>query len=482
MKKIKNILVISAALCLASCNNFLDESSKLTQSTEVTMASFQGLDKATAGAYSPLYSTGWYSADYILDSEMRSGNGRRDKSGNYSSNRYTQPYDWNYSSDNYSGIWARAYYIISAANNVINNLEGKTSTEVAQQDIDNIKAECLFLRALSHFDLVRIYAQPYTYQPQSLGVPVVLVTDPNGAPARNTVAETYDQVISDLLEAESIISPSYVRDNLTDDKAAVNIYSIQALLSRVYLYMGNWQKAADYATKVIDSKKFNVWTASEYSDLKTWGAITAADGGEVIFEVFGDKGNSYWGSWNDISYMTKPDGYADTQISADAIALFDADDIRTKLFRGHKDDETGEKRWTCKYIGKTGEQRDVNNIIVLRISEMYLNRAEAIINGASVPGVTAASDVNQIRTNRGLSSVLAVTNYDLRLERRKEFLYEGHYIFDLARWNLPVERSVEDYTGDVNSRNIDFPSYRWALPIPKRETDINTNLVQNPNY
>lgn len=476
MKKIKYIYLIAAVFSLAGCSGFLEKAPLLDQSTEITMSSFVGLNKAVAGAYSPFHSQSWYGGAFILDAEMRSGNGRRDKEGEFQSGRYTQPYTWNYSADNTSYLWGSGYYVISAVNNVLANLEGKTSADVLEKDINNLKAECLFLRALCHFDLVLLYGQPYTYQPESLGIPVILKTDPEGKPARNTVAEVYGQILTDLLDAEKAMDPAYVRAGGVDSKAAASIYAIQALLSRVYLYMGKWQEAANYATKVIESRQFNLWNPTEY--LGAWSNELADKGGEVIFEVYGKKTNEYYGSWDDISYVTNPSGYADCALSKDLIALYSQDDVRYKLSRTDKDDKSG-NLWTNKYAGKGDGTPDANNIIVLRLSEMYLNRAEALVNGASIAGVTAISDINEIRKNRNVENITSAGRGDIELERRLELAYEGHYIFDLARWGKPVRRT--DFT-ELNNKNVDFPSYMWALPIPKGELDINANLKQNPNY
>lgn len=475
MKKIKILLSLIVAISLASCSDFLEKAPTTSQSTEVTLSNFAGLDKSTYGAYSPMYS--WYSGSYIVTCEMRSGNGRRDP--NWTTGRFYTEYIWNYSADVTSGMWGNAYYVISAANNVINNLEGKDSESgVTAQDLNNLKAECLFIRALNYHTLLLYYAQPYTYQPDGPGVPIMLVTEIS-TPARNTVKEVYTQIVADLKEAESIIAEDYERAGVVDAKSVVSKPAIQALLSRVYLYMGDWQNAADYATKVIDNAQFSLWTAEEYPTV--WTKEVADEGGEVIFEFYGKKSNDYYNSWDDISYVTNPDGYKDGGASADLTDLFAEGDVRASLFRTSKDaEEKTPQLYTTKYAGKGDGTPDCNNIIVLRLSEMYLNRAEAILNGANVAGTTAIADVNAIRANRGVEPLKSLGFADMKLERRLELNYEGHYLWDLARWGDPVQRT--DFTATDNFKDIPFPSYKWALPIPQREIDINPNLVQNPEY
>lgn len=471
MKKKIIIYSVASVLALTGCKDFLNQEPKLTQSTEITLSSYDGLNKSVAGAYGPLASSSWYGASYVLSSDMRSGNGSRNEKAE--SGRYTQSYEWNYTDDNGGGIWSTAYYVISAANNVINSLEGKTSTEVSEQDINNLKAEALFIRALAHFDLVKIYSQPYTYKKDGLGVPYVKVTDPNGKPARESVENTYKMIVEDLLEAEKAIDSKYVRDGFVDSKASVSIYAIQALLSRVYLYMGDWNNSAVYATKVIDSKAFDLWDAETYPTV--WGKDVADDGGEVIFEIYGKKTNGYYGSWVDISWMCNPEGYADTQASPDLISLYKEGDVRRDLYVSKTFEDETVLYWTGKYPGKGDGTPDATNVIILRLSEMYLNRAEATLNGAST-GVPAVDDINAVVTKRGLTPYLAVTRTDVQTERRLEFAFEGHYFFDLARWNQSLVRNY--FTGNMN-QNVEFPSPKWAIPIPKREIQLNENLIQN---
>ena len=474
MKKIIFSIATIAILMFSGCNDFLVKDPILDSSASITLSNYDGLNKATMGAYSRLTSSIWYGGAFVLDAEMRSGNGKINLE--YSSGRYTTSYNMNYSPSVTTNLWGVAYYVISAANNVINNVEGKEGGDVTIQSLNNLKAECLFLRALSHFDLVRTYAQSCISQPNSLGVPYVKVTDATAKPARNTVKEVFDNIVVDLLEAESIIASNYVRTGVTDPKSTVTKPAIQALLSRVYLYMGEWQKAADYATTVINNSAYKMWTADQIEDV--W-VIDIPGEGEVIFEVYGLQGNSYDPYWDNTMWQTSPDGYADCAASNDLVNLYSNDDVRGELFVSPPDDQG--LFWTTKYAGKGKGRPDVNNTIILRLSEMYLNRAEAIVRGATVAGVTAVADMNVITSNRNAAAYTSAGMEDIYLERRKELAWEGHLWFDLSRMGRSLVRN--DYTGtDASSQNLDYPSYKWALPIPKRETDINGNLVPNPGY
>lgn len=477
----KYIIIAFAALAgFTSCKDFLVEEPILSQSNELVLSTYEGLNKAVAGAYAPLASYNWYGADMVLRTELATSNGKKYIGSTFDSGRCNDLYNINFNSNNTSALWGTAYYVISAVNNVIANLEGKEGADATAQDINNLKAECLFLRALAHYDLVRIYAQPYSYTADAShpGVPVVLVTDPAGKPARNTVAEVYTQVIADLAEAEQLIDPAYVRSGVTDKTAVVTLPAIQALLSRVYLYAQQWQNAADYATKVINNKKFSMWTVEDLTDAACY-AVDVPNGGEVIFEVYGSKSNSYDPYREGLSPMCGPNGYGDAGASADLMELYSADDVRGTLFQS-KDGVN----WTAKYIGKGQATPDLTNTIVLRLSEMYLNRAEALANGAKIDGCNVLSDLQTVYLNRvadpSTAAKIGNTVQDVWLERQKELAWEAHLWFDLGRTGRDMTRV--DFVGADAAKEVKKGDYRWAMPIPLREFGVNPNLVQNEGY
>ena len=472
------LMPLVALAAFTACQDFLVEAPVMSQSNELVLSTYEGLDKAVAGAYAPLASTSWYGADFVLINELKTSNGKKWIGSNWDSGRCNDLYNLNYNPNNTSALWGTAYYVISAVNNVLDNLEGKENPDVTAQDLNNLKAECLFLRALSHFDLVRTYAQPYCYNLNGadgagshLGVPVVLKTDSAAKPARNTVKEVYAQVVADLLEAEKLIDPSYARAGVTDKKAVVTLPAIQALLSRVYLYSENWQGAADYASKVIKDYNYTLWTPEDFEDAACY-AEDAPAGGEVIFEVYGLKANTYDGYHDGLSPMCGPDGYGDAGASTDLKAIYEEGDVRGTLFQ----EEDG-VLWTAKYIGKGLSDPDVTNTIVIRLSEMYLNLAEAVVRGAK--GYNAPQALADLAAQRGATAQNA-TLEGVWLERQKELAWEAHYWFDLGRTKRNMTRT--DFVGDEKAKDLEWGNYKWAMPIPLREFGTNPNLVQNDGY
>lgn len=470
--------ILSAGL-FTSCSDFLTEEPKQEQSNELTFATFDGVNKAAAAMYGMFQSDAWYDGEFTLMSELRCGNAKNPTSVP-GSGRYRTDTQWIYSDRSTSPLWSYAYYTIARANNVINNLDDKVGVDATQQQVNNVKAEALFIRALCYFDLVITYCQPYNYnatEDDKMGVPLVLVTE-NGKPARDSKENVYQQIVADLLQAESIMADDYVRSGVTDKAATPTKPAIQALLSRVYLYMNKWQEAANYATKVINNKKYELAPADAYAAM--FSAATAPAGGEIIFEVYGSDKNEYWDNsgWAHLPYMTTTDdqgSHGDVCATKDLYDLYSDGDVRKSMYKQH-----GNDYFPTKYSGKPKDSDPkYTNVPILRLSEMYLNRAEAIINGASVQGVTAESDLRKIATVRGASQTAAATKQGVFDERRRELAFEGHITADYARCNKSMTRKDFD---DSKNKDVTFPSYMWALPIPNRERTANPNVAQNPGY
>lgn len=472
---LKSTVVLGLMILLSSCEDFLVKEPVLQQTSDLTLSTIDGLDLATTGAYTLLYGENWYGGYFVLSSEMRGGNGKPEpQNAGYQIDSYT----WNYQEINTENLWATAYTAIARANNVINAIPSFSGTRDEESTLQHYKAECLFIRAIAHFDLVRLYAQPYSMDKTMAGVPVILETV-MGEPARNTIEEVYTQVVKDLLEAETLFG-TYTRSGGSDPTAFATKEATQALLSRVYLNMEQWQDAADYATKVIDEGGFSMFTAAEYVPVSenadgAWGR--EAEGSEVIFSVHSATSNSGHPGQTGLSYMTNEAAHGDVTASNDLLSLFETGDVRRDLFQTSTVPVNAGYEWTKKYPSKTGDY-STNNTPVIRLSEMYLNRCEAIYNGASVSGVTALSDFNKIGTNRGLATrTAALQLVDISNERRREFCFEGHNFFDLARRGESLVRT--DYVASSN-QNVVFPGNEWAVPIPNSEMNANDNMVQNP--
>ena len=474
MKNNKLIFFIAIILTMVSCSDdFLDRVPQTSMSNELALESYKNIQLSLNGAYSTLYSANYYGRAFIVIPEIR---GTMSKSSvQLSSGRFQENFNWAETPATTFPLWNTGYYIISAVNNVLEALEDFDEVGVTDAMINQIRGEALFLRALVHWDLVRVFAQPYTYAVNqtgvaALGVPYIFRTEV-GEPERNTVAEVYANAIADLKAAEQIIGNP---NRGIVQTAFASKETVQALLAKIYLYMGDWQNAADYATDVINSGKYSLLNADNYvGSFSREGASS-----ESIFLVYGASDGSYWPSFDEIGYILSPEGYGDVAASNALLDLFEEGDVRSELFLTTA--ALSSEMWSAKYTGKPAPI-NINNINVLRLSEMYLIRAEAQFNGASVAGTSALADFNSIRTNRGLEPAGSVNLSQIINERRRELNFEGNGFWDDSRRGVSVVRDARDVHGTAPAE-ITFPDNRFAFPIPTGEIDANPNMVQNPGY
>lgn len=190
-------------------------------------------------------------------------------------------------------FWYISYKIINDANTVIEAAEKLTDPSPA---IKQLIGECYFLRAFAHFNLVRLFAKPYTVDPSAPGVILRTSTAEPGLKARSTVSEVYDAIIADGEKAATLMT--LPRGNQFASKEAA-----WALLSRVSLYKEDYPKTIEYSNNVINSGRFQLETAATFPSLFA-NAQTAT---ETIFCIaFTDKED--YGKFGSIASMIYSDG------------------------------------------------------------------------------------------------------------------------------------------------------------------------------
>jgi hypothetical protein len=399
-----------------------------------------------------------------------------------------------YTVDDAPAIWGTPYDANRRANNLIKAIDDSKVTDATAKEIGDLRSQALVVRALVHFDLVRVYGNPYTVDNGvSLGVPIVTEPiEPSATPTRNTVAEVYDQVIKDLTDAIASNSLS-----TSPELGSINVWAAKALLCRVYLYKGDNQNALTLAKDIITNSPYTLWTNAEYGDV--WSKEGTS---EVIFEII-NTDTSDWGDREGIGYLMSEDGYSDMIVTTAFTNLLNEDpaDVRHSIVSASHTDPMKnlygtDKVWCNKFRGKTGGQIPIANIPVLRLSEVYLNGAEAAFKLGGANLQTAADYVKAIAQRANPATAESFTSANISLdrvlkERRKEFVGEGHRFFDAMRNNLTITR----YASDANrgrhyiltvpeSRQFDRTYYRTILPIPVAEINANPaiKLQQNPSY
>ena len=395
--------------------------------------------------------------------------------------------------DNAPSIWQTPYIVIGRANRIIEAAEsGKlTDKEEAADIIAQYAAEAKVARAMAHFDLVRVYGKTYTAPdaPNSLGIPVVTtVLGSDSKLIRNTVSEVYTQVIKDLNEA---INSKALSESSTP--GYINLWAAKALLSRVYLTQGDNQKSLDVAEDIIKNSPYKLWKNEEY--VGAWCKISGVHSNEMLFEI-AITGSTDWTDREGIAYLYNEDGYADIIATKKFLDLLneDPDDVRLGVFLAPTTKDFKKLYGTNtvflnKYPADGLSDLRYNNVPLVRLSEVYLNAAEAAAklgnqNDKAVEYLDAiVKRANPNKTVKGTT----VTVDRVLLERRKELIGEGHRFFDAMRNNETVIRytSKEDQgwqqalKEEARSFNRDF--YKTLLPIPQDEIDANPSMKDQQN-
>jgi starch-binding outer membrane protein, SusD/RagB family len=288
MKKYINYILNGslAIMLLTGCSkSFNERSPKDAVPLANALNTEADLQAALNGLYASLRSTALFGNALLVEGDLLADNSFVETNN---SGRYVTSYQYNFIAEDgeLGQIWRAAYTSILNANFIINATP--TSTKAAQ-----IKAQALAVRSLLYFKLVNLYARPYTDNPNGLGVPLVLTYDAYKLPARNTVAEVYAQIVKDLQTAFAT-APDY------NNSITISKYFAEALLAKVYLYMGNNTAAKTASLDVINNSGFTLVPAT--GDSAYWAsAAVQTTKVETLFEVDADVINN--NVYEDIDYI-----------------------------------------------------------------------------------------------------------------------------------------------------------------------------------
>lgn len=463
-----------------SCTKeFLELEPKQYLSSDVAISSLDDAQVAIYGVYDALQHRAYYGRNFVVSQDVSTDLARINPTR--TSGRFIQQNDWTTipTTDYVEDLWEISYIAINRANNVLLKIDD-LGDEDDQVQRDQIKGEALFFRALVHFDLVRVFAQPYNLTDASIatgadgagghsGIPYVITPpEPTFEPPRDLVSTVYTNIIADLIQAESLMGASTSALYVSKDAAT-------ALLARVYLYMEDWANARDKATEIIDGS-YSLVSNTDYID--SWKQVTTT---ESIFSL-GTTNIDYWAT-DALGYIYVENGYGDIVPTLEMLDYFESSDVRgtTETVTGSGPANTGMFyvmdgiTYVGKYPGRDGID-GVDNYPILRLSEMYLLRAEAYANLGN--DTDAQTDLDAIRMRANPSAFPTTSTGqdlldDIMFERALELCFEGHRLFDLIR----TGRDVVQPSGTQSN-----PNQLFAMPIPQYEIDVNQNMIQNPAY
>lgn len=481
MRKIHNYsLLLLTLLLLAACSEKLDLRPETSMDTDKALTGETNLKLATSGNYTLLnyfdYITAYFHltespVDNVEATSVFDPGGTR-QYGAYSYVHFP-------TMSNSTGVYTNAYKLIRGVNNVIAAIPDDASPALLQ-----LKGENLFLRAFAYHSMVKIYGRPYVQgSGNNPAVPIVDKPMPTlERPAkRNTVKEVYDFMIADLLKAESLMT-------IDNNNAYASKYTAQAMLSSLYLNMGNDAKAIEYADKVIGATtKFSLAQGDAY---KGYFATNHSTDKETIFCI-----KNLDGTGGGFFYYNQ--SYTVAKFAAVSKPLWDllnegTGDLRKNFYKALKTADGTTWNFTTKFVQNPAVNTTevVSSPPIYRLAEMYLNRAEAYAKQGK--DQLAIDDVNTIRRRAGLtgtdlyavgslrgrSSVLQV----VLDERRLEFAFEGgQRRDDLLRNNLPMIRTYGKAGQPGSNITVQPTDARVVYYLPLNETNGVTNsLEQNP--
>jgi hypothetical protein len=461
MKKIFFPLITVLVLAgLNSCKKQLDLLP--TDSIDISKAflSVDDLEKGVLGVYSANNQMNKIYIATLLTDEAKISNENRGQG------QFT--YKWQYSAG--SGEVTTAYRQYYTMIDRIHRVQ-EAATDITPADASEasrkarLLAELKALKGIAYYESL-INVMPPGYDASALGIAIVNGSCLTCKPSRNTVGEVIAEIETNLAEAKADPNlPNAPTDPLRLSKAAVAAYQARvALLKR-----NDWTAAATFASEAITlSGKFlavgtafeNYWSDANEAETilkyrnQTAPALLWRDAnGDVFFEPSIQLKDRY-DRGNDIRFAT----------------YFSSAGNDTSIVDKYKGSSFG---------------ANINDLKIIRLSEMYLIRAEA--NAENNQLAAAAGDLNLLRAARisGYSNVSFATKDEainaILAERTKELCFEGFRYYDLKRRSLPVNRLASDVQSTA-WQNLPADDYRFTLPVPQDAIDANPNTVQNKGY
>ncbi|WP_062058087.1 RagB/SusD family nutrient uptake outer membrane protein [Aquimarina longa] len=463
----KKYILLLAVMTILSCEDTLEQRFSDSVDAREAITDINSLKLATNGAYALLANPAHYNRSFVLFPEIMSDNAFIDAFDN--TGRYLDFDNYTLTANNVrvNETWNMMSRIITTTSIVIREANKVSFPETVTEDVDQYIGEMYALRGLAFHNFQLLYAQPYNFTTDAshLGVPIPdFELLGNGANiqelARSTTANVYKQITNDLLEAINLM-------RVGTNPAKMDRNAAKALLARVYLHMQNWKEARDMAAAVIDNSGKKLLTREAY--LASWAEDSNV---ETLFTISNKETDSTRKSSIGYFYLTYRDAFATDNFKD----ILSDTDIRKELY------PTKDVVNLVKKFPRTVTKDD--NIQVLRLSEMYLIKAEAHAQLNETVDAQQALDVIIQRADSNTIPPSTETGQALLdkilVERRKELAYEGFRLFDLTRYGITFNKFKQD-TAPIS---IVAPSNKTILPIPIKEINVNPNIAnqQNPGY
>ncbi|MEQ9285757.1 MAG: RagB/SusD family nutrient uptake outer membrane protein [Cyclobacteriaceae bacterium] len=482
----KNIIyvIVFVQLFLYSCSDDFIDLAPLSQTNVKNFySSSDDIEIAVNGAYSALQLGGSYKVSLAEVPEIRSDNSWLSWMQGDADSENIIEFQIQVNNPIIAGMWTDAYKGILRCNVVLDRID---QVELESNLKNRYVGEVKFLRALTYFNLVRLFGD----------VPMVLKelksVEESYEYGRKPVAEVYEQIHKDLKEAEEFLPLSYSNENI----GRATKGAAKALRGKVYLTQKNYAEAKVKLKEVIDLGVYDL--LPDYASL--WD-LSNENSIESIFEVQFKKGGNGIGSSYANRFPPKFSGPYTVKVGTtdghncptqDMEDEYEPGDLRKdiSMATGYTNGagEWVPDKWVLKFMDVPFVARDSdNNWPVIRYADVLLMYAEVLNELGYVADGEAFDLLNEIRSRAGLGAKTS-NNPDVNLriasqeefrmaiehERRVELAFENHRFFDLVRTGRFV---------DVMSKFYPVQDYQILFPIPQTQIDINPDKIwQNPGY
>lgn len=486
---ITKICVLFIAL-LASCNKWVDLPPKDRLTQTVLFSTKEGYLKALVGIYSEFNNTSLYGRDLTM--------GMLDAMAQYynmgdAEHSLLAFSSFDYESDTFKSrantIWTKFYNLIANSNAILDQCK-EGNTVLPTQYFGMIKGETLALRAMMHFDLLRMFGPIYDKEKDKPCIPYIESSDRSVQPLISSV-EVIGKVIRDLEEAQKLLQNTdpvltqgalnfagEINNHFNYRQYRLNYFAVTALLARAHLWSGNKEKALQYAKEVIDKGQrpedpfFPFVTLEEVRPSNPDNVSDRMFSKEVLFSCYNQsRTTSYNALFSPSLSATSLLTFSGTLTDGRITSIYDnQNDFRRSFWATRSMAEDKEVLYFNKYeelISKNNTSSDAFRFMIplIRISEMYFIVAES-----STDLQEAGEYLNKLRLNRGLAE-MDFTNMDqinlvLENEYLKEFMGEGQMFYFFKRkayTELPEGSKIAGGT-------IPMQLSSYTFPLPESET------------
>jgi len=461
-------LLAVSSFAFFSCEDELDIVPLTEKAANSFYSSEAELESAVSGVYAQLQNGGLYGLDLIGVGEI-SGEDSFEEIAANDGGRFGQLDDFstNDGNDLVGDIWRESFEGIQRANVALNRI-GEINYADAGVRASRV-AEMKFVRALLYYNLVRLYGD----------VPLVLEETENPSDffgqGRTATDQVYAQIEADLNDAISDLQE--VKTSARPAKGAA-----QALLADVQMTQGQYNEAVGNLAAVVNSGVYSLMptTAEIFGEAHEGNA-------EVLFEVqfaSGINGNT---EGSPAASQFRPSGTTANAKghnlpSTDFVSKYAENDTRATDYVGI-DPDANPFYFSTKYeVSPTGINDSGTDYYVIRFADVLLKYAEALNETGSTS--EAAQYLNQVRNRAGLDNSPATSQGEMRaaieMERRLEFIGEGHRWFDLKRYGTAVE-TMNAWFAETGS-NVVIDASKLILSIPQSQIDTDPAIIQNSGY